>query len=80
MRVGTPVISTTGGSIPEIAGSAAELVPPRNPNALAAAMLRLATDDRLRAELSKKGLQRAAEFSWEAARSRLTALLEGLVG
>jgi glycosyltransferase involved in cell wall biosynthesis len=80
MRVGTPVISTRGGSIPEVAGSAAELVPTRNPKALAAAMLRVATDDRLRAELSEKGLQRAAEFSWKAARSRLTALLEGLVG
>lgn len=79
MRVGTPVISTTGGSIPEVAESAAELVAPRSASALADAMMRLASNHKRRRELIGVGRERAKLFSWEKATTELTRLLERAV-
>ncbi|MGB1190605.1 MAG: glycosyltransferase, partial [Pseudomonadales bacterium] len=39
MACGVPVISTTGGALPEVIGSAGDLVPPADPDALAVAIL-----------------------------------------
>ncbi len=66
MAVGTPAVATAGGSIPEICGDAASLVPVGDGDALAAAMHRVVTDDAHRAELIAAGLERAAAFSWQA--------------
>jgi glycosyltransferase involved in cell wall biosynthesis len=41
------------------------LVDPLNTDALAAAIVRLLTDDALRRELTGRGLVQAARFSWE---------------
>ena len=41
MACGVPVISTTGGALPEVVGDAGLLVPPADPAALAAAIRRL---------------------------------------
>jgi glycosyltransferase involved in cell wall biosynthesis len=51
---------------------AALQVSPLDVEALADAMERLLRDDRLRADLRERGLQRAAQFSWEKA-ARQTA-------
>lgn len=65
MQCGTPVITSDVSSLPEVVGNAGLLVSPTDADALAAAMLRLLTDDRLAADLSRRGLERAADFSWE---------------
>lgn len=64
MRCGTPVITSELSCLPEVAGGAALLVDPRDPNSIARQMLRLNTDPALRKEMTDKGLARGNEFSW----------------
>jgi glycosyltransferase involved in cell wall biosynthesis len=68
MACGVPVISTTGGALPEVAGDAAILVPPADPDALVQAM-REVLDDPMRArELGMAGYRRVqAHFTWQKA-------------
>jgi glycosyltransferase involved in cell wall biosynthesis len=67
MASGTPVICSTGGSLPEVAGDAALLVAPTDEVALAEALERVSGDEGLRATLRERGLLRATRFNWEAA-------------
>ncbi len=67
MHFGCPVITTTAGAMPEIAGDAALLVPPDDQAALTDALSRLMADDSLRANLVDAGRARAAQFSWARA-------------
>lgn len=61
-----PVVTTTGGALPEVAGDAARLVPPGNAPALAHAILELLEDRLLRETLAEKGYQRVlTEFTWD---------------
>ena len=64
MACGCPVIATGATSIAEVVGDAAILVPPRDPDALAAAMRRVATEPALREDLRRAGFARAARFTW----------------
>ncbi|MER7842969.1 glycosyltransferase family 4 protein [Kitasatospora sp. NPDC096077] len=76
MATGTPLVATTGGAIPEVAGpdgGTCLAVPPGEADALAAALGRLLDDPRLRAELGAAGRERVlARFTWERA-AELTA-------
>ncbi|HEV2871868.1 MAG TPA: glycosyltransferase family 1 protein, partial [Actinomycetota bacterium] len=65
MACATPVVTTTGGSLPEVAGDAATLIDPGDETALAAAIAKLATDPAARADAATRGLARAASFTWE---------------
>ncbi len=77
MACGTPVLTSTTSSLPEVAGDAALLVDPLNTAALAAALARLVTDAALRDELRRRGLARAAAFRWErCAAETLRVLME----
>lgn len=66
MGVGVPVVSTEVGSIPEVLGDAADLVPPGDPEALAEALTRVLTDDDHRTELVRRGRARVGRYSWDA--------------
>jgi glycosyltransferase involved in cell wall biosynthesis len=59
-----PVITTTGGALPEAAGDAALLVTPGSVGELAEALKRMAGDAALRAALVEKGLARVLEHTW----------------
>jgi glycosyltransferase involved in cell wall biosynthesis len=59
------VVTTTGGSLPEIAGDAATLIEPGDDTALAAAIAKLATDPAARADAAARGLARAVTYTWE---------------
>jgi glycosyltransferase involved in cell wall biosynthesis len=48
-----------------VAGDAALLVDPEDPDAMAEAMSRLLDDEPLRQELSRKGIERARAYTWE---------------
>jgi glycosyltransferase involved in cell wall biosynthesis len=76
MAVGLPLVSTTGGAIPEVAGADGETtlaVPPGDAVALAAALTRLHGDPALRDRLGAAARERAAaRFTWRAA-ARATA-------
>ncbi|NLN92078.1 MAG: glycosyltransferase family 4 protein [Candidatus Hydrogenedens sp.] len=65
MACGTPVITSKTSSMPEVTGDAAMLVSPTDEEELAGALEWLAGNENLREELSKKGLERAAGFTWE---------------
>ena len=80
MACGTPVIATTGGALPEVVGDAGILVPPRDPDALAAAIRQLLGDAEAQRRMSEVGRKRVNErFSWErAARETLAVYREVL--
>ena len=65
MACGTPVVSSAGGSLPEVLGDAALVVPDFAPDAWRAALGRAAGDAGLRAKLRPAGMARAATFRWE---------------
>jgi glycosyltransferase involved in cell wall biosynthesis len=71
MASGTPVITSNVSSLPEVVGDAAIMIDPYESEAIAGAMHRVLTDEGLRAELRRKGLARAREFSWERSIARV---------
>lgn len=76
MACGTPVLTSSTSSLPEVAGDAALLVDPESEDAIAEGMKRLSQDDLLRARLSAAGLQRAAEFTWARTAERTLEVYE----
>lgn len=76
MRCGTPVITSSTSSLPEVAGDAALLVNPRDVDAIAAAIGRVLGDAALRADLVAKGLAQERRFTWERAAEQTLRVLE----
>ncbi|HAU30906.1 MAG TPA: glycosyltransferase family 1 protein [Desulfotomaculum sp.] len=65
MACGTPVITSNTSSLPEVVGDAGIMVNPYDVDGLADAMHEVLTNDGLREDMIKKGLERAKMFSWE---------------
>jgi len=65
MACGTPVITSSKSSIPEIVGDAAVLVDPRKPGEMAGALEMVLSSDSMREEFISKGVARVSGFSWE---------------
>ncbi len=80
MASGAACALTDSGGIREYAVDEenALVVPPSNPAALAAAILRLADDAPLRARLGAAGLATARRFTWERSAQRYREFLDGL--
>ncbi|MDR2776997.1 MAG: glycosyltransferase family 4 protein [Puniceicoccales bacterium] len=66
MQCGCPVITSNVTSMPEVIGDAGILIDPTNDEAMVAAYEKIYYDEKLRQELSKKGLKWAKNFSWKA--------------
>jgi glycosyltransferase involved in cell wall biosynthesis len=64
MACGTPVVTSTASSLPEVVGQAGLLIDPTDTEGLAAAMEQCLVDADLRARMRAMGLARAAGFSW----------------
>jgi alpha-1,3-rhamnosyl/mannosyltransferase len=64
MACGAPVACSNASSLPEVAGDAALLFDPTEPEFIAQACLRVLRDDALRAALRSRGLAQAARFNW----------------
>jgi len=64
MASGTPVIASSAASIPEVLGDAGILLSPDSPSAWTDAIVQVMNDEALRDAMRKKGLARAATFSW----------------
>ncbi len=64
MASGCPVVCSNTTSLPEIAGTAAALIDPNNPETLAEAIVAIIREPEWRAELVRRGLERASCFSW----------------
>jgi glycosyltransferase involved in cell wall biosynthesis len=80
MACGVPVVGSSSGAISDLVGRAGLIVPEGDVDALAAALHRLAVDERLRAELGAAGRRRSARlFSHQAvATTTLRAVEIGL--
>lgn len=61
----TPVITSNVTAMPEIAGDAALITDPFNPQSIADAMKSITFDEKLRQNLIEKGKLRRQKFSWE---------------
>ncbi len=64
MAAGTPVLTSTAGPLPEVAGDAALCVDPRDVEAITDGIGVLATDSGRHQRLREAGLSRAAHFTW----------------
>jgi glycosyltransferase involved in cell wall biosynthesis len=64
MASGSPTVTSTGGSCPEIVGDAAIKVDPTDLEGLTNAVDCILSDRQLRNRLIEKGLERARMFSW----------------
>ncbi len=75
MACGTPVIASQVGALPEITGNAVMQVDPTSVEGMTEAIRRLVLEDDRRAELRRKGLERACHFSWERSAQQVKAFL-----
>jgi glycosyltransferase involved in cell wall biosynthesis len=81
MACGTPVITSNVSALPEVAGDAALLVDPADPDDIASAIGRLLEGQDLRKDLAVRGRARAASYSWkETARKTAATLGEAARG
>lgn len=78
MALGTAVITSTEGSIPEIAGNAALLVDPHDIYAISTAIDTLEGDENVQRALEEKGLAHAGNFSAAAFQKRLRSSYQAL--
>ncbi len=75
MASGTPVIVSRSSSLPEVVGDGGLYVNPLDTNELARAMDSIFSDPDLAADLRRKGLERAAGFSWKKAAEQTLEIL-----
>ncbi len=81
MAAGKPIVATRVGAIPEVCADneTALLVPPRDPEALAEALLAILRDPERARALGAVGVERAARFSWARSAEGLDALYQDLL-
>ncbi|MFH1137522.1 MAG: glycosyltransferase family 4 protein [Pseudomonadota bacterium] len=74
MACGLPVVSTTGGALPEVVGDAGLLVPTRDPAALAQAVATLLDNPEYAAKVGRAGYERVhSQFTWKNAALKTAA-------
>ncbi|TFW19392.1 glycosyltransferase family 4 protein [Duganella callida] len=78
---GVAVVSTNVGGVPYLVedGRTALLVPPAAPDAMAAAVLRLASEPALAAGLRQAGRQLVQQFNWTSVRPRLLGVYHAVL-
>lgn len=74
MACGTPVVSSSATSLPEVTADAALLIDPFNTKQLKETLSQVITSEELQAQLSQKGQERAKSFSWEAAAEKMSEI------
>ena len=82
LSVGTPVVSTAVGGVPEVVrdGENGLLVPPNDPTALAAALRRVLHDDALRSRLAAAAKPSVAGIGRDVVYERLEQILAEAAG
>ncbi|MFZ4522591.1 MAG: glycosyltransferase family 4 protein [Bacteroidales bacterium] len=79
MRCDVPVITSNVTSMPEVAGDAALLVDPFDPESIAEALYKAYQYERIREELIIRGRRRKDMFSWQQTADRLWESIEKAV-
>jgi len=80
MACGAPVITANTTSLPEVAGDAAILVNPTDPEELGAAIIRVLSDQGLQERLRTRGFARAKSFTWDQTARQTLAVYRTLCG
>ena len=75
MASGVPVACSNISSMPEVAGDAAVLFHPHDASDIHSAMERLLTNQALRLDTVRRGLERARQYTWEACAEQTRAVL-----
>lgn len=76
MACGAPVLAANSSCLPEVGGQAAVYFATDGVGELSSLLLRILTEDHFRFELSRRGLARAAQFTWRATAEKTLAVYE----
>ena len=79
MACGVPVLASGEASLPEVTGDCAVICDAYSVKSIAQGLYRLYSDEKLREELSRKGLERAKGFTWERSAEMLLEVYRELV-
>lgn len=74
MSCGCPVLASNITAIPEVCGEAASLFNPYNQNEFLKLLRKITSNGSYRKELSRKGLIRSSQFSWEVAAKKILTI------
>lgn len=76
MKCGTPILTGDKTSLPEVAGDAALYCNPYSVDDISEKMTILASDEKMRDDLSVKGLHRSKLFSWDTTAEKVWEVIE----
>lgn len=79
MACGTPVVTSSTSSLPEVVGEAGIQVDPRDIGEIASAIARLLGDSALRDRLSLQGIEQARQFTWRRTARETAAVYRSVV-
>ena len=79
MACGVPVLTSGEASLPEVTGDCAMVCDAYSVKSIAKGLYRLCTDEKLRQELSRKGIERAKGFTWERSAEMLNNVYKELI-
>ncbi|MBI1886463.1 MAG: glycosyltransferase [Chloroflexi bacterium] len=74
-----PMVVTSVGGLPELVQDAQAVIPPDDAGALASAIAKILTDERLRGKLAADAAEVAARFSWEPIAAQTVEVYRTLV-
>lgn len=74
MALGTPVVASNRGALPEVVGDAGLTVDPESVREVASALFRVISDSELRHSLIEKGRERAQRYSWQETARQVIAI------
>lgn len=80
MQADVPIVASTAGSIPEVAGDAAVMVPCDDTDAISAALLDVLGNEALRRRLVDAGRGRWAQYRWDDTAAGITAVYRTIAG
>jgi glycosyltransferase involved in cell wall biosynthesis len=80
MACGVPVVTSDATSLPEVVGDAAFAVDPGDDRQIAGAIISLLVEDDFAAQMKEKGLQQAAQFSWQKTATETVLVYDDVAG
>ncbi len=78
MACGTPVIVGDNSSLPEVVGNAGIKVDARDTEAIAAALTKVLSDDKLAQQMSAAGFEQAKKFVWQEEAAKLVDIFKAI--
>lgn len=79
MASGVPVLCSNAASLPEVTGDCAVICDPYSEDSITDGLIRLSSDESLRKDLSRRGLERAKSFTWDKSAEMLYNIYKELI-